>query len=99
MARKLLERLTFIPWYLIQTKILHKSIDLERLYKNGYCSDFQYKILRAEPIRHGKWENDGVFEICSVCKFPTIQPHINMQPQHKYCPNCGAKMDGGDKNE
>lgn len=54
MVRKIFERLTFIPWYLVQTKILHKSIDLERLYKHGYCSDFQYKILKKVRSDNGK---------------------------------------------
>lgn len=54
MARKLFERLTFIPWYLIQTVILHKRIDLERLYKHGYCSELQYKILKRARFNNGK---------------------------------------------
>ena len=46
MIRKIFERVTFIPWFLLQTKILHKQISLERLYKYGYCSDLQYKFLK-----------------------------------------------------
>ena len=48
----------------------------------------------AEPVRHGKWRNDGIMEICSECNMPTMQPHIARQPQFKICPYCGAKMDG-----
>lgn len=53
MARKLIERLTFIPWYLIQTIISRKQINLERLYRNGYCSGFQYKFLKKVRADNG----------------------------------------------
>lgn len=35
--KKFLEHLKFVPWYLFQTKVLHNDINLERLYKGGYC--------------------------------------------------------------
>lgn len=58
------------------------------------------------PVRHGEWiEKEatfpisgmmvtGRFPICSVCN--TLLAGI---PNFKlgYCPNCGAKMDGGKK--
>lgn len=43
--KRIFERLTFIPWFLIQVKFSHQKINLERYYKCGYCSDFQYKVL------------------------------------------------------
>lgn len=64
------------------------------------------------PVRHGRWEGymhsrycgcdeagepiyrDGVVYYCSnrKCRRKTII-------REKYCPNCGAKMDGGEENE
>lgn len=43
------------------------------------------------PVKHGKW-NVGYFHdrVCSVCTHPDSS--LNVFP-HKYCPNCGAKMD------
>ncbi len=41
------ERLTFVPWYLFQIKVLRKTINLERLYNAGYCSERQYGILKG----------------------------------------------------
>ena len=39
----------------------------------------------AEPVRHGRWEYGMQ---CSFCKqIDTTKPN--------YCPNCGARMDGG----
>lgn len=48
------------------------------------------------PVVHGYWEhkitNDGEnIGICHNCKYPVSW----FWEQAKYCPNCGAKMDGG----
>lgn len=49
----------------------------------------------VEPVKHGRWiehidhEMLTGYDECSVCHFGTIG-------QSNYCPNCGAKMDGGD---
>ena len=55
-------------------------------------------ILKAIPaadvatVRHGRWiMHDDEFGLtceCSVC-------HIETMGDGNYCPNCGAKMDGG----
>ena len=45
------------------------------------------------PVRHGRWidsEEDGHLSICGVCNYP-----VDRFYKTKYCPNCGAKMDGG----
>ena len=57
------------------------------------------QTVDAEPVRHGKWilerEPDGTpycFH-CSVCDDDFR--HTGIKTKYKYCPNCGAKMDGG----
>ena len=47
--------------------------------------------LKAEPVRHGRWEEYQVPHIvcCSECDWGT-----GVQDKYNYCPNCGAKMDG-----
>ena len=48
------------------------------------------------PVRHGRWEeaSDGDGIVCPFCRtdFCTI---IYDTECFNYCPNCGAKMDGG----
>ena len=46
----------------------------------------------AVPVRRGKWIfNDDWWEFrCSVC-----QGAIGNIKKYKFCPHCGAKMDGG----
>ena len=68
------------------------------------------KTVDAEPVRHGRWEtytehrqtNDGREYLngwyeCSKCR--TMYPADYEHSCYKYCPNCGAKMDGETKDE
>lgn len=60
--------------------------------------------VEAEPVRHGRWEivivstsnpyESEIEEKCSICG--RCVQRYGAQPQDNYCPNCGAKMDGGD---
>lgn len=49
------------------------------------------------PVVHGEWllrhEGYGHYWECSVCH---TNPCIYVTEHTKFCPNCGAKMDGGD---
>lgn len=49
----------------------------------------------AEVV-HGKWDDslDGITPYCSICG----RSHKLMVRTPNYCPNCGAKMDGGEEN-
>ena len=53
------------------------------------------KSADVAPVRHGRWVThsdrpDSL--ICSVCKCGF---DMWKHDPHNYCPNCGAKMDGG----
>ena len=48
------------------------------------------------PVVHGRWEPGN--PICSVCggdKFQDLDADIWCDWLPPFCPNCGAKMDGG----
>ena len=71
--------------------------------KCDYCgtADYIYMIedmpaADVAPVRHGRWEeaSDGDGIVCPFCRtdFCTI---IYDTEYFNYCPNCGAKMDGG----
>jgi len=50
----------------------------------------------AVPVVHGRWtDKDGGIATCSVCG-----DRWGVWSVMKYCPNCGARMDGkeGDQN-
>lgn len=52
--------------------------------------------INAAPVVHGEWielheENGHEVGTCSHCR------HVRIVDN--YCPNCGAKMDGGNDND
>ena len=62
-------------------------------------SDYIERLPAADvvPVVHGKWGDNGIagsmLVKCSVCGFDCGANSFS------YCPNCGAKMDGGNKGE
>ena len=68
-----------------------------------YMKDITKKIKSLEPadvvpVVHGRWiedEGEGYHGIhCSRCIFSI--PYGNVMMGYNFCPNCGAKMDGGE---
>ena len=57
------------------------------------------------PVVHGKWvvRFDGPYKrrrcYCSHCGKHNGVGGIAQNQEKPYCPNCGAKMDGGDSDE
>lgn len=50
-------------------------------------------------VRHGRWCWDGRFRACSKCGSYVEFTETLGASHRKYCPNCGAKMDGGESKE
>ena len=71
-------------------KIEHFGRDLEG---TSPCEQFINKDVA--PVRHGHWVKEKpdvlIHWHCSVCK----NCYYLEEPNANYCPNCGAKMDGG----
>ena len=56
--------------------------------------------IDAVPVRHGEWKQFDLtcgrsIYYCSVCEQATEVPMCMEKPMYAYCPNCGARMDGG----
>lgn len=78
-------------------------------YNRDEAVDAVNAVFAADvaPVRHGKWEGtadgyaDGqlVYDIwnCSECGFDA--DGAEEEPQWKFCPCCGARMDGGADND
>lgn len=50
------------------------------------------------PVRHGRWIDKGEYAFCSECGGRSGTQYDGVEPIHlmtQFCPNCGAKMDGG----
>ena len=69
-------------------------------YEKAYCSELIRNIPSADValVVHGRWETNSDRPdtlICSVCKCGF---DMWKHDPYNYCPNCGAKMDGGASN-
>lgn len=84
-----LPKIKFHP--LPYTQIVPSDADKES-YKRGW-NDAVDAIVECtdtiDPVKHGKWINE---ETCSVCGESVLYD----TDLCNYCPNCGAKMDGGE---
>lgn len=56
--------------------------------------------INAEPVRHGKWisQNNSSHKFCESCGVG-FNIHFYEENDYRFCPYCGAKMDGGGKHE
>jgi len=67
----------------------------DREYYDAICS---IPAADVAEVVHAEWVNN----VCTKCKKVCSTLYYNNTPTHHfltpYCPNCGAKMDGGEKN-
>ena len=67
--------------------------------KSDYLREIIESVPAADvaPAVHGEWIEsanfDAGFWVCSKCRF--VSEAIAAHKLYGYCPNCGAKMDGG----
>ena len=72
---------------------------------SSYIEEFidNAPTIDAEPVRHGRWiqgKTVYAYHNCSLCKVPhKMQMSCNVYVLLKYCPHCGAMMDGGKDDE
>ena len=78
-------------------------------FVDGEWRDNDGNAIEISRVRHGRWisltecANEGVY--CSICKkkvwksdYALCSHKSRNKLRSDYCPNCGAKMDGGDGN-
>lgn len=81
---------------LIDANALLKQIgfDSVKIGPGQYGDEWRFMgtIVNAptiDPVRHGKWIDSSNGWMCTCCGMDTSK-------EYNYCPNCGAKMDGGE---
>lgn len=73
-------------------------------YVDGAWRDDNGDVVDIEPVRHGEWDAlgrytfpDGSLAVrCSECGCD-LEEHEYKEYWWHYCPVCGAKMDGKEK--
>lgn len=61
--------------------------------------DMAIAALNGQPVVHGRWKfgkNHGEFveTECTACGSLLLVKWIDELSNYRYCPNCGARMDG-----
>ena len=86
-----------------EKEYIEREALVERLKKEECDCEWLWAILDipaadVSPVKHGHWDyteyaiyGEYDFPRCSECGF---EPKEEISP---YCPNCGAKMDGGEQ--
>lgn len=79
-------------------EVHHAMVGVARLVKEEVG-----KIPAADvaPVVHGEWapsEGNPGFLVCSVCGDCYVYDEWVDGRKWRYCPNCGAKMDGKDED-
>lgn len=60
-----------------------------------------YEAIKEAPacdvveVVHGEWVKDTTFDLCGIDYYKCSICSKEQQIKYPYCPNCGAKMDGG----
>lgn len=88
----------------MNSDLISRSTLLELLPKDDVILSFDVRkvvcnapAVDAEAVRHGRWIAENIrkksyLRQCSVCN--KIAYFCGTGCSYKYCPNCGAKMDG-----
>ena len=85
-----------------EKEYIEREALVERLKKEECDCEWLWTILDipaadVSPVKHGHWVKEKsdvlIHWHCSVCK----NCYYLDEPNANYCPNCGAKMDGGEQ--
>ena len=103
-AQIIVEEIAGKPYYSImywengEMNIGFSSYELENV-RRWLNEEFEVnRNADVVPVVHGKWIEKtflmGTSNFCSLCGCHYGMPH----EKYNFCPNCGAKMDGGADN-
>nr|DAJ66719.1 MAG TPA: hypothetical protein [Caudoviricetes sp.] len=82
----------------------YQTDNLDDAYGQGWddalCSIEHIPAADVAPVVHSYWEHmissdEENIDVCHNCKYPVSR----FWGITKYCPNCGAKMDGKDEDD
>lgn len=83
---------------------IERELAIEALSRGEGCGNVCRRaierILAADvvPVRHGRWIDKVEYAVCTECGGRSGTQYDGVEPiplMTQFCPNCGAKMDGG----
>lgn len=72
-------------------KIVDRRVDLNAKTKPMFQELISLPAADVAPVMHGRWISHKGYCECNLC-------HNLFGSYFNYCPNCGAKMDGGEND-
>ena len=75
--------------------VLEEMEDIE----SGFAAMYEIPTADVAEVRHGRWEKQSGLYSCSECGMTCpydVQADVIEYWACNYCPNCGAKMVGGE---
>lgn len=82
----------------IEAEVCADCVCRDKCDRQAYCWAKAMQTVDAVPVVHGRWNSmDGykTRKVCSECGWDVPE----YGKFYSYCPNCGAKMVGGDSDE
>lgn len=70
-------------------------------YPNMMAIVSKQPTVDAAEVVHGEWiwNEDCECWVCSVCERSALNNYRGLSVNSEYCPHCGKKMDGGNRND
>lgn len=86
--REAINRICFMDYFLVDGEVRSESVALVRDIEKLPAAD-------VAPVVHGRWRESGPLLECQSCGEIYSRLGGNDGKLWNYCPNGGAKMDGG----
>ncbi len=80
-----------MPEYIDRSAVL-EALRVVRAGTSEMLTVQSMPAAEVEPVRHGRWVEDGDYIICPECQ-KRWNIYDNDTETFNRCPNCGAKMD------
>lgn len=83
---------------------IEREAAIEALSRGEGCGNICRRAIEripaadVAPVRHGRWIDKGGYAVCMECGGRSGTQYDGVEPiplMTQFCPNCGAKMDGG----
>lgn len=99
-------RLRLIPAADVAPRCPHYIRNIHDRGDDSLCEKWGCEVKDVQPVRHGRWERyeqgqpfpvggRGTFVVSYSDWFRCSECGVGFEKKSSYCPNCGAKMDGG----
>ena len=78
----------------IKAAMIHYGFKSQDMTVTEFVED-ELPAADVAPVRHGQWKCNKPCPVCGGDRFEGLDADIWADWEPPYCPNCGAKMDGG----